>query len=460
LRVVVIAQGRVIGRSRVRFVTAGDPGAIFYSGKGDAGAGDVGDNVVRLVASFQLLGLGPHFDGQWTGSNECETSHAVTAGSNFGSEPITELAGFSLGRLGPVYFLHSSSWVSQISYILLLDPGSTSEMASSCDSHSSIAPAATLARWLGMRSSNRLVVMAGPATLSDKYAGLDKYYLSGFPPALQQQVLICYSGSPDHDSFLEGQKGGFGWMVGAPPPTTCPPHTQERTNWRTPASKAPPLQPVPPKSTAPAAPGPLPAGEFYVMNAEGGVFWRSTPNWNTPEAVAGNGFYPGTVIKVACYQSGTADVPGTTDGMWEQASWASGPGSGSGWINEHFINDNAPLGQPSPGTPACSNSAPPPTPPSPSTWSEQETPNHPVNTFTNYHNASGMGPAIASGQWVQVSCKVYDPTIASVNPDGYWYRIASAPWNNAYYSPANTFMNGDPYGGPYTHNTDFSVPAC
>ena len=96
----------------------------------------------------------------------------------------------------------------------------------------------------------------------------------------------------------------------------------------------------------------------------------------------------------------------------------------------------------------------------PATWAEQETPNHPVNTFTNYHNASGLGPQIAAGQWVQVSCRVYDPTIASVNPDGYWYRIASAPWSNAYYAPANTFMNGDPYGGPYTHNTDFAVRVC
>jgi hypothetical protein len=102
----------------------------------------------------------------------------------------------------------------------------------------------------------------------------------------------------------------------------------------------------------------------------------------------------------------------------------------------------------------------PPPPPPPMTWAEQETPNHPVNTFTNYHNASGMGPPIGAGQWVDVSCKVYDPFIASVNPDGYWYRIASAPWNNAYYSPANTFMNGDPYGGPYTHNTDFAVANC
>jgi hypothetical protein len=94
------------------------------------------------------------------------------------------------------------------------------------------------------------------------------------------------------------------------------------------------------------------------------------------------------------------------------------------------------------------------------TYLEQETPGHPVNTFRNFHRAIGIGSPIAAGRYVRVSCKVYDPTIASVNPDGYWYRIASSPWSNAYYSPANTFMNGDPYGGPYTHNTDFAVPNC
>jgi hypothetical protein len=101
------------------------------------------------------------------------------------------------------------------------------------------------------------------------------------------------------------------------------------------------------------------------------------------------------------------------------------------------------------------------TPPPPAqTWSEQESPNHPVNTFANYHNASGQGPAIAAGQTVEVSCKVQDGTIESTKPDGYWYRIASSPWNNAYYAPANTFMNGDPPGGPYNHNTDFAVHDC
>ena len=69
-------------------------------------------------------------------------------------------------------------------------------------------------------------------------------------------------------------------------------------------------------------------------------------------------------------------------------------------------------------------------------------------------------PSLASGQCVEVSCKVYDPTIVSVNPDGYWYQIATSPWNNQYYAPANMLMNGDPWGGPYTHNTDFAVPDC
>lgn len=93
------------------------------------------------------------------------------------------------------------------------------------------------------------------------------------------------------------------------------------------------------------------------------------------------------------------------------------------------------------------------------TYAEQEG-HHGVDTFTNYHNASGVGPKIDPAAWVNVSCKVYDPYIASVNPGGYWYRIASSPWNDAYYSPANTFMNGDPWNGPYSHDVDASVPDC
>ncbi len=103
--------------------------------------------------------------------------------------------------------------------------------------------------------------------------------------------------------------------------------------------------------------------------------------------------------------------------------------------------------------------APSGAPPGETTYAEQEGHNG-VQTFTDYHNASGRGVDIAPAATVQVSCKVLDGTVASVNPDGYWYRIASSPWSDGYYAPANTFMNGDPWNGPYTHNTDFNVPDC
>ncbi len=84
-----------------------------------------------------------------------------------------------------------------------------------------------------------------------------------------------------------------------------------------------------------------------------------------------------------------------------------------------------------------------------------------ANTFTDYHNASGIGPRLGANQSVTVSCKVHDPYIASVNPDGYWYRIATSPWNDQYYAAANTFWNGDVPGHlPYTHNTDWGIPDC
>jgi len=71
------------------------------------------------------------------------------------------------------------------------------------------------------------------------------------------------------------------------------------------------------------------------------------------------------------------------------------------------------------------------------------------------------GPHVGANQHLLVSCKVYDPEPESVLPDGYWYRLASAPWNGRYYAPANSFWNGDiPGKKPYTHNTDFGVPNC
>lgn len=76
------------------------------------------------------------------------------------------------------------------------------------------------------------------------------------------------------------------------------------------------------------------------------------------------------------------------------------------------------------------------------------------------HDIAGLGPRLDFGKAVTVSCKMFAPSIGSVSPDGYWYRVSTSPWNNHYYVAANTFLNGDPRSGPYTHNTDFVIPDC
>lgn len=212
--------------------------------------------------------------------------------------------------------------------------------------------------------------------------------------------------------------------------------------------------PTPVNPTPVTNPTPLPALEFNVMNAAGGIYWRSGPDWNDAEAVAGNGFYPNTVIHVVCYQSGAGDVPGSADSMWEQAQWVGGDGSGNGWINEHFINDGAAINQPSPGAPACATqpSSPPPPPP---TW--PETAGGVSHTWTNYSNAGGTeGPSISGGQTVQIACRVQGFKVADGNT--WWYRIASSPWNSQYYVSADAFYNNGQTSGSL-HGTPFVDPA-
>lgn len=122
---------------------------------------------------------------------------------------------------------------------------------------------------------------------------------------------------------------------------------------------------------------------------------------------------------------------------------------------------SSPASNPAPGTPPAPGGGPAPAPPpAPTVYVEQQG-SLGANTFTNPYNASGMGAKVPAYGYVEISCKVYAPQIGSANPDGYWYRIHSAPWSDAYYAVANTFWNGDvPGQKPYVHNTDFAVPDC
>jgi len=78
-----------------------------------------------------------------------------------------------------------------------------------------------------------------------------------------------------------------------------------------------------------------------------------------------------------------------------------------------------------------------------------------VPTFAEYSNKSEPGAIIRFEQEVEVSCKVYDPSLPSIDLGGYWYRIASAPWDNSYYAPAGLFWNGR-----LTRHYDPRVPNC
>lgn len=84
----------------------------------------------------------------------------------------------------------------------------------------------------------------------------------------------------------------------------------------------------------------------------------------------------------------------------------------------------------------------------------------PKPTFRNPLALNGKGLPVQPGQQVEVVCRFYDPHApASVQP-GWWYLIASPPWNRQYYTVSNSYLNGDPIEGPHITSVDDGVPVC
>jgi len=121
------------------------------------------------------------------------------------------------------------------------------------------------------------------------------------------------------------------------------------------------------------------------------------------------------------------------------------------------------IGQ-SPGGPNAAADVPPagttttnPPPPPGSTHAETVNSVAGARTFRNPHALSGEGRRVDNETTVRVSCKITSSVLPGAQ---YWYRIASAPWSNQYYSPAISYLNGDPPGGPYSRVLDAAVPDC
>ena len=146
---------------------------------------------------------------------------------------------------------------------------------------------------------------------------------------------------------------------------------------------------------------------------------------------------------------------------WSAGSGSTSPGTGSSG------GGSGSSGSPSPS--ASGEPAPSPTPsatpggstPAPSAPTYSETSGSVVHTWTDYADAGGSeGPEMPSNDTVQIACKVEGFAVADGNT--WWYRVASAPWNNTYYGSADAFYNdgatsGSLLGTPFV---DPNVPNC
>jgi len=171
--------------------------------------------------------------GAWTNSG-CDPEPAARFVASLGSDGGS-LAGWSRGRIGPIYALLSPKVRANVHRVVLFDPGNSSEIEGSCDGKGFVN--GLLAGWVSSNEANRLVILAGRATEERKggkgsrptFSGLWHYYLAGiWNQPFADRVKICAYEEMDHEEILRE----FEWIVETPT-TYCPtmPWTPAVTEW-------------------------------------------------------------------------------------------------------------------------------------------------------------------------------------------------------------------------------------
>jgi hypothetical protein len=142
----------------------------------------------------------------WKGPAKCSYRGDVAV-SPLDGRWVSTLAGWSNGRLGPIYFLASANKEqrSHVHYVLLVDPGHGSTFADSCDADPKRNPSTVLADWLAMDpKNNKLVVISAEATAEDNHKGLQKYYLDAIKKRkLNKQVRVCNHDKLSHQKAFD-----------------------------------------------------------------------------------------------------------------------------------------------------------------------------------------------------------------------------------------------------------------
>jgi hypothetical protein len=233
----------------------------------------------------------------------------------------------------------------------------------------------------------------------------------------------------------------------APPPPPAPAPSQQDADT---AAPAPTIVSPAPSTTS----GPVPAGA--IAETVGGV----THTWTDHDSAGGSqgpSIQTGQTVGVACKIPGFRVADGNTwwymiaSSPWNSAYFASA----DAFYNNGQTSGSL-VGTPwfDPAVPDCASATPPPPPPAP-TWTETVGGN--ANTWTNYANAGGtQGPTIPAFNSVQIACKLTGFRVADGNT--WWYRIASSPWNGAFYVSADAFYNNGQTSGSL-HGTPFVDPA-
>jgi hypothetical protein len=163
----------------------------YYSGLGDAGAAKA-----RTLDVDRVLTANNTYDGRWYADPPCTPS---TDAVNFAGKDINRLAGWSLGRLGPIYALkymkdHNQDQARRINYVILFDPGSPANFGSCDYDQTKVQASATLAWWLQLSSDNRLIVISGNPTATNHHQSIQQAYFPAIKAAgqaVRQRVLVC-----------------------------------------------------------------------------------------------------------------------------------------------------------------------------------------------------------------------------------------------------------------------------
>lgn len=156
----------------------------------------------------------------WKGCGTTAASIAVK--TRLGNRTTSTLAGWSIGRLGPVYLLsQSDTYRASTRLVVLVDPGQRSEMnaQNTCEKNAG----ATLGYWLSTHADNRLVIIAGSATAKDGGRGLRDFYLNGIrDKGMSSRTAVCNAPGVSHDDTVRRWINDTRTGYITNPRSTCP----------------------------------------------------------------------------------------------------------------------------------------------------------------------------------------------------------------------------------------------